>query len=319
MRIAPRPTILLVLTVLSASASVAQQNTTPPSADQIPALDMHDAPTNGANNLAPHATTYIDLTLEQLIAKIPELNGLRPARDQTQLPLILKNAGRNIDTFGHNVGDLIADEDLTQQKLNPDGKIKAKQRTQDDYLILQHGSEWGANSEYRMDKRGNRLESTGLQKGYLVTAGYALNCMTFCTAVQPQSDFRYLGDQKIGARDTFVVVFAQRPEDATFKTMMRDDGIDVEMLTQGILWIEKDSFQILRLRTDLLDPSAKLRIRSITTTVDFRPIKLRDNPDPLWLPNDVTVFLHINGEKYRNLHHYSNYRRYQVAVKIGAS
>jgi hypothetical protein len=51
--------------------------------------------------------------------------------------------------------------------------------------------------------------------------------------------------------------------------------------------------------------------------VDFSAVKLRDNPDPLWLPADVTVFIDINGDEYRNFHHYTNYRRYQVAVKIG--
>lgn len=320
MHIASRLTTLFALAVLSAVPSIAQQQGTPPRpADQVPALTMGDASEANVKNLAPHATTYIDLSLEQLTTKIPELSGLQPAQDQSQLPTILKNTGRNVDTFIRNVGELIADEDVIQQKLNPDGKIKAKLRTEDDYLILQHGDVWGADSEYRMDKRGKRLDSIGLQKGYLVTAGYALNCITFSTYAQTQSDFRYLGDQKIGVRDAFVVVFAQRPGDATFKTLMRDEGIDVEVLTQGILWIEKDSFQILRMRSDLLDPSAKLHLRKITTSVDFDAVKLQDNPMPLWLPNDVTVFIEINGEKYRNLHHYTNYRRYQVAVKIGNS
>jgi hypothetical protein len=321
MRIASRLTVSLAFAVTSAVfPSVAQQNTAPPRpTDQVPALSMDDTSEGNVKNLAPHAMTYMDLSVEQLVSKIPELIGLQPSKDQTQLPLILKNTGHNVDAFAHNVGDLIADEDLTQQKLNPDGKIRAKLHTQDDYLILQHGSEWGANSEYRMDKHGNPLESTGLQKGYLVTAGYALNCITFSSGAQSQSDFRYLGDQKIETRGAFVIVFAQRPEDATFKTLMRNDGIDVEVLTQGILWIDKDSFQILRMRTDLLNPSAKLRLRTIATNVDFSAVKLRDNPDPLWLPNDVTVFIEINGGKYRNFHHYSNYRRYQVAVKIGNS
>jgi hypothetical protein len=319
MRIASRLAFSLVFAATSAAfPSIAQQTTVPsPPTGQVRALSMGDASEDSVKNLAPHATTYIDLSLEQLVSKIPELIGLQPSKDQTQLPLILKNTAHNVDAFAHNVGDLIADEDLTQEKLNPDGKIKAKLHTRDDYLILQHGSDWGAHSEYRMDKRGNPLESTGLQKGFLVTAGYALNCITFSSSAQSQSDFLYLGDQKIGTRDAFVIVFAQRPEDATFKTLMRNDGIDVEMFTQGILWIDKASFQILRMRTDLLNPSPKIHLRTIATNVDFSAVKLRDNPDPLWLPADVTVFIDINGDEYRNFHHYTNYRRYQVAVKIG--
>jgi hypothetical protein len=73
------------------------------------------------------------------------------------------------------------------------------------------------------------------------------------------------------------------------------------------------------LRTDLLEPNKEIRLNRATTDVSFSQVQLQNNPEPLWLPNDVTVFIEIANEKYRNLHHYTNYRRYQVAVKIGNS
>jgi hypothetical protein len=94
-------------------------------------------------------------------------------------------------------------------------------------------------------------------------------------------------------------------------------GNDVELLTQGILWIDKNNFQILRMRSDLLAPNKELRLEQATTDVKFVPVQLQNTPTVLWLPDDVDVFMEIANEKYRNLHHYSNYRRYQVAVKIG--
>jgi hypothetical protein len=324
MRIASRLTLFLLPLILAAprfAAAISRLDLQDPAPLQIPALDPDDASESTVKDLTLHASNYVDLPLDRLIKQISDLKDIQPAPDQQQLPLILKNTGRNVDIFTHNVGDLIANEDLTQQKLNPDGKIKARLHTRDEYLILQHGYEWGANAEYRMDKSGNRLESVGLQKGFLVTAGYALSCVSFASLTQSQSDFRYLGDQKVGPRDAFVVSFAQRPGDATFKTVMKGMGgkHDVEMLTQGILWIDKKNFQILRELTDLLTPNAELRLSQSTTDVTFSQFQRQNTPAPLWLPNDVAVFLEINGEKYRNLHHYSNYRRYQVAVKIGNS
>ena len=287
---------------------------------QVPALDAGDASEANIKNLTAKAVTYVDIPLDRLIKLIPELKDLQPTADPKQLPVILKNTGHNVDTFVSNVGDLIANEDLTQQRLNPNGKIKAKQRTQDDYLILQHGYEWGANAEYRMDKSGNRLGAVGLEKGYLVTAGYALSSISFGTNTQAQCNFRYLGDQKLGVRDAFVLAFAQRPGEVTFTTVMRGTGMhETDMYTQGILWIDKSNFQILRLRTDLLEPNKEIRLNQVTTDVSFSQVQLQNNPDPLWLPNDVTVFIEIANQKYRNLHHYTNYRRYQVAVKIGNS
>ena len=265
-----------------------------------------------------NAHPYLDWPLQQLTGRIPELKALQPAPNQQPLPIILQNMGQRVDAFVRDIGDLIAHEDLTQEKLDAKGKVAAKERVQDDYLILHHGNTWGASAEYRMDDKGNRLGSIGLEKGYLVTSGFALSCISFATIVQPQSRFRYLGDERRGSRETYVLGFAHEPG-ATFTTTMRGPGgHEVNMLTQGILWVDKNKFQILRMRSDLLAPNAETGLDQFTTEVAFEEVRLQDVPRPLWLPVDVNVYVEINKEKYRNVHRYTNYRRYRVSVKIGA-
>jgi VWFA-related protein len=287
---------------------------------QEPSIDDQDAADASSQVPYPEGRTYVDLPLEQLVKRIPDLKELQPAQDQKQLPMILERTGRSVDDFIHSIGDLIADEDVIQEKLNPDRKIKAKEHVQDDYLILHHGYEWGAGAEYRLDKKGNRLGAIGLEKGYLVTSGYALSCMSFSTVTQSQSKFRYLGDTKIDTRDAYALAFAQRPGEVTFTTVMRGTGAhEVDMLTQGILWVDKDNFQILRMRSDLLAPNEGIRLDQLTTDVTFGQVQLQDVPKPLWLPNHVDVYIEIGNGKFRNLHRYSNYRRYRVAVKIGTT
>ncbi len=139
--------------------------------------------------------------------------------------MILQKMGQSVDNFVRDIGDLLAHEDVTQEKLNAKGDIKAKERVQDNYLILHHGYGWGASAEYRMDEKGNRLGRVGLEKGYLVTAGYALSCISFSTVAQAQSKFRYLGEEKIGSRETYVLGFAQKPGEVTFTTVMTGTGV----------------------------------------------------------------------------------------------
>lgn len=275
------------------------------------------APADASSAVYANARPYLDWPLTQLTGQIPELKAIQPAPNQQQLPIILQNMGRAVDDFVRNIGDLIAHEDVTQEKLDVRGKIKAKERVQDDYLILHHGYEWGANAEYRMDDKGNRLGPIGLEKGYLVTSGHALSCISFSTVVQPQSRFRYLGDERLGSRETYVLGFAQEPGATFTTTMSGTGGHEVDMLMQGILWVDKHRFQILRMRSDLLAPNAELGLDQLTTEVTFDQVRLQDVPSPLWLPSEVTVYMEINREKYRNLHHYTNYRRYRVDVRIG--
>jgi VWFA-related protein len=278
------------------------------------------APADAGNAVYAIAHPYLDWPMAQLTEHIPELQAIQPAADQQQLPVILENMGRTVDDFVRNIGDLIADEDVTQEKLNAKGKVEAKERVRDNYLILHHGYEWGAGAEYRMDDKGNRLGPIGLEKGYLVTSGSALSCISFSSVVQPQSRFRYLGEEKLGSRETYVLAFAQKPGEATFTNAMRGTGgHEVDMLTQGVLWVDKNSFQILRMRSDLLVPNAEIGLDQLTTEVTFGEVRIQDVQNPLWLPSEVNVYMQINKQKYRNVHHYTNYRRYRVSVEIGAS
>jgi hypothetical protein len=122
----------------------------------------------------------------------------------------------------------------------------------------------------------------------------------------------------LGSRETYVLAFAQRPGEVNFSTVMAGTGAEeVDMVTQGILWVDKSNFQILRMRRDLLAPNREILLEQLTTDVTFDEVRLQDVPNPLWLPSEADVYIEIGGQKYLNMHHYQDYRRYRVSVKIG--
>jgi hypothetical protein len=271
------------------------------------------------------AHPYLDEPHKKLCKVVPELKSMRPATDQQPLSEILAKTGSNVDEFFKHIVDVIAQERITQERLNGT-RVIGEQQTDDNYLIVR---ESGASDsdllEYRMDSDGNRVDPGGYHRGYLVTFGFALLSNYFASIYQPESTFRYLGDQKLGARDTYVVAFAQKPGEATQVVTMRSTHIEgVHMLMQGIAWIDKANFQIVRMRTDLLAPRPEISLDRQTTEVSFDPVQLQDISRPLWLPADVKVFLEIKESMlgstvqlcFRNEHHYSDYRRYRVSVKM---
>ena len=274
------------------------------------------------------AHPYLDRPLEELRERIPELKKLQPATDQRMLPSILEKTAANVDEFFSRVVDLIAREKITQERLNGAGFVTASEQVRDNYLILRHGTDLGADIiEYRMDAQGNRMDQVGLAKGYFATSGFALSCNYFSSAFQPESQFRYLGDQRLGSRDTFVVAFAQRPGKATlYVTMTGRKGTRVHMLMQGIAWVDKSNFQLVRLRTDLLAPHPEVGLDQQTTDVTLSKVQLLDMASSLWLPRNVKVYLRFRTFdsdrnqfyelSYRNEHHYTDYRRYRVSTKM---
>jgi hypothetical protein len=275
-----------------------------------------------------NAHPYLEEPLKKLRGLIPELDSVRPAADPEALPTILGKTGRNVDDFFHHIVDLTALEQVTQSRLNDMDVVTVSARVKDNYLLLFHVGELRTDlEEYRMDAEGNRMDPVGLDKGYVVTFGFALICNYFSSALQPESRFRYLGDQKMGTRDTYVVAFAQQPSVATlFTTLTGAKGQIVNMLMQGIAWVDKSNFQIVRMRTDLLAPRPEAGLNRETTEVTFSKVQLLDVAVPLWLPEKVKVYLEyrmfdpVDGRhyewRYLNEHRYSDYRRYRVAVKM---
>jgi len=285
----------------------------------------------GEQNYYVHAHPYLEESVEQLVKQIPELSALQPAANQNELPTILEKTGKQVDEFFRNVVDVAAHEVIREEKLGKQGRATASFEIEDSYLILRRGNAmFGTLDEYRMDASGNRLEETGLSNGYFVTSGFALNQNYFSTAFQDECKFRYLGEEKIGVRDTYVVAFAQKPGQATITVGMevqqaRRAIVRVTMLVQGIAWVDKSNFQIVRLRTDLLAPREEIGLASETTLVTFGEVHLPDVPTPLWLPSDVQVNAHFSlpndqlgytEQNFRNEHRYSDYKSYRVSVKM---
>jgi hypothetical protein len=298
------------------------RNTTP-SLSNAPLAAIDISPTIYYASAHP----YLEEPWTQLVKLIPDLKKVRPTSDQQLLPIILEKAGMHVDEFFRNAPNLIADEEVRQQKVSSSiGAFNESLHVRDNYLILVHGDKNSAKFfEYRMDSKGNRVEQLSIDEQHInmsrffVTSGFALSCIHFATALQSKSTFLYLGEEKIGNQNAYVVAFSQKPSEATITVSMRGlQGSTVHMLVQGVAWVDKNNFQIIRLRTDLLAPRPEIGLDRQTTEVTFNEIRIRDVATSLWLPSVVKVYVTFYRQNFRNEHHYSNYRRYRVSSNMVA-
>jgi hypothetical protein len=278
------------------------------------------------------ASHYIDEPLKQLAKRIPQLKDLQPAQSQQQLAEILRRAGGQVDDFFRHITDMTAREEIFLTRLRQEKPYTkpelSGEHVRDSYLILRHADRIPAEViEYRTDAKGENFDQVVVQNGFLVTSGFALSCNYFSTGFQSESAFRYLGDQKIGQQDLYVVAFAQQPDKATLAVRMRGrGGTPAHILVQGIAWIDKSNFQIVRMRTDLLAPRKDVGLNQQTTEVTFNKVQIADYGVPLWLPGSVKVYVEFtthNGDvdeflalSYRNEHRYTGYQRYRVSAKV---
>jgi tetratricopeptide (TPR) repeat protein len=252
----------------------------------------------------------------ELVKGMPELAGLEVAPNQDALELVLKKTGEGVEAFFRNFPNTVSVEQIHQERLGKDGKVKSSLDQEFQYLLLAHAEKWGLGvDEHRSTARGNIAGLHGLNQGLMLTSGFASVSLHFHPAYRDGATFRYLGRQRINGEDVHVVAFAQKPATARMTQRFISDEGSAVLLLQGLAWIDPTTFQIVRLHTDLLAPQSKVRLQRQTTEIQFKEVSFKEVARALWLPEEVAVTVDWRGRIYRNQHRYSDFKLFNVEAK----
>lgn len=254
--------------------------------------------------------------LPSLLKAAPELKGLEPASSQSDLTAILRNTGENVKSFFNNFQNTVSIEQIREERLAKDGKIKDSLDQKFQYLLLTRPEAWGLGlHEFRTDFKGNETAPTGLNSGLMLTSGFASASLLFHPTYQSGATFRYLGRQPMKGKECYVVAFAQKPEKAQMFERFNTKEGSVLVLFQGLAWIDAGSYKIIRLRTDLLKPQTKIRLQRQTTEITYLPVQFKQLGAVAWLPSEVGVTVQWAGRTFRNTHSYSDFKLFNTDIK----
>ncbi|MGB7593021.1 MAG: hypothetical protein WBO19_17440 [Terriglobia bacterium] len=261
-----------------------------------------------------------DQAIDYLHRPPPDLTGLEPATDQGQLDSILSAVGKSVAEFFRNFPNTSSLEQIHQEKLRRKQKVGATLDQKFRYLCFTPAADRGPGfDEYRADSLGIQALPQGLQDGFMLTTGFASASLLFHPTYQSQATFRYLGRQKVNGRDAYVIAFAQQPGKARLNGAFKHGQISMTTFSQGLAWIDSQSYQITRLRTDLLRPLPEVNLERETTEIAFGEVHFKGIAEGFWLPQQVTVTVDWNGKHLRNQHRYSEFKLFNVEAtqKIG--
>ena len=307
------------------AAVIACGQTAAPAQDlQFPA---NETPAARQKRLYNGSKPYLNDSLSELQKAMPELRGLKAG--EKDLPALLTHTGQEIETLSLQMPNLISSEEVIQS--SPGSRSGRSSRQQFNYLILVRRTTTGAEmSEYRTDLQNRTIGQPGEDPRAPTAHGFVLAWKYFHPTVREESQFRYLGRQKIDGRNADVVAFSQTPGLVRAPGEIRIGDESFPMLHQGIAWIDESTFRILRLRTDLLAPQPEAQLEKLTTTVDFAEVRIPHSELRLWLPrmavvdwktipgSSVDLSATVVSGRYLERHLYSHYHLYQVEIKIGS-
>ena len=261
--------------------------------------------------------TFVDLPLDELLTRVPELKGLQPAATEDEFAPILRSVREGVQSLFRDFPNTSSLEEITLENLNSAGKARDSIHHKYQYLMLPQFDESGVGiKEFRTDLGGTNAGPQGSAAQHMITEGFASQSLAFHPAYQAGSSFRYLGRQQMGGVTAYAVAFAQKPEKATLLTSFRTRDRATTLLSQGVAWIDPKTYRIIRMRTDLLKPEPDQRLLQLTTHTLFGEVRFEHAKSKLWLPEEVSVTLGWNGRLMRNLHRYSDFELFSVDARV---
>ena len=291
--------------------------------------------------------SYVDASIEQLRKMAPALSGMKfdagrneavgTGSTEDKTGLILSQTGAAVANMLHRMPNLIAREEVRQ----PDGAYqpggagalsRGRPATQGmpgsnldqynfrvfSYRIVPRTKVDGGDAldEFRTDAHDRPTDNSAHNSEKPQSVGYATTWLFFFPGNLKESTYRYLGEQKIGNRETYVLAFAQVP-DKTFLNTVVDSSLGrCSTSIQGIAWIDESTFQIVRMQTDLLSPQPAIKLNLLRSVINYSEVKIPERSLLLWLPKDVEVTWQAADRAGEELHTYSKYRLFGSTVTI---
>jgi len=263
------------------------------------------------SNIVP----FVSQPLPELLKVVPELQGLEAAADQQELPEILRKTGENVESFFRTIPNTISHEEVQEQRLGKKGKPEKSLQQSFQYLVLiKEMNEKVQVEEYRGDSQGRMVMVRNPEADFMLTRGFTSLSLIFYPAFQATSKFRFLGRQSIQGRKTLVMAFAQTPLDSRLLEQFASGSITVLVLQQGVAWVDAETFQLLRMRTELLKVPPEVDLHRQTTDVTYDKVQFKEEPSPVWLPREVAVTVAFKDRQWHNLHRYSDFRLFHVTA-----
>lgn len=227
---------------------------------------------------------------------------------------VLGKTAKRVEEFVKNVDRFTASESLKHESVNRWGLAESRETRKFDYVasIDQYRPGYFSVMEYRKGVRSlsefpDGVQTTGLSALALIF--HPNNAGNFAMSCEGQGQWN--------GRPAWQVHFRQRPDKPNTIRAYRfgENGPSYSVALRGRAWIAADSYQIVRMETDLVAPLPQIRLVTDHTLVDYGPVRFKRGNVEMWLPQSAEMYSDWRGKRMHRRLSYSNYLLFSVDEK----
>jgi hypothetical protein len=269
------------------------------------------------------------VNLPELSLSKPDLPRWIPASTDDAIPVVeagvscplqdvVDGAALRVKEFMKSVDRFTATETLEHQVVNQWGIPTSDQRRSFSYVV--------AISEIRVgyldvEEYRNGTQDLSVFPDGIATKGLPAMVLLFHPYYRDDYEFvcEGLGHWKNGS--AWQLHFQQKPGKRSRLRGFRigTAGPVVPITLKGRAWVTKDSFQVVRIETDLAAPMPEIKLMAEHQDVEFGPVQFRNQKESMWLPMSADIYFDLKGRRIRRKNTFRDYLLFSVGDKQSIS
>ena len=221
---------------------------------------------------------------------------------------VLQATGRRLHDLVRNLEHFSATEHIQRTTLDVSGNPRSVQEESWNYVvdIREVRSNTLSVDEYRQ-RVGNQAAP-----GKVITTGLAAFAVIFHPYYIKDFDMRCEGLAYWQGQPVWSIYFQQRAEKPSRVRIYSTREGRFPIRLKGRAWIAANSFYIVRIETDLLEPVPAIRLEKEHLVIEYRPVKFQKRNVQLWLPATADYYALFRGDRLHLRHSFSDYLLFSV-------
>lgn len=224
---------------------------------------------------------------------------------------VVQKAGAELVAFVHDVDRFTATESLTHESINRYGMPSAPEKRKFDYLVSIQDLRPGylGVTEYRNGGGAQTEFPDGI-----VTNGLPALVLVFHPYYASNYEMACEGLARANGQLAWQIHFRQRQNkpNAIKSYQFGLNGPSYPVALKGRAWISADTYQVIRMETDIVAPVPQIKLVVEHSAIEYGPVKFKRDNVSLWLPQSAEVYFVWRGKQIHRRHAFSDYLLFGV-------
>src|SRR5579863_2224913 len=229
---------------------------------------------------------------------------------------VIRGAAKSAEKLVDNVGRFEATEEVVNQDLDPFGKPLTTAKRKFDYMAsISEVKPAGL----KVNESRTSFSDPGDFPDHIATRGLPGLALVFHPLLRGDYDMTCEGLGEWKGSATWLVYFRQRRDKPDRFMSYTFTDAEYWVALKGRAWISADTFQIVHLEADLLNPLPKIQLLQQHQSVDYGPVYFKSRKTQLWLPKSAEIYFDFRRHRYYRRDSFQNYKLFAVGAseKIG--